>query len=136
MPNFEDREHRKALAAKTRSMVVQQLEIEDQDETSVMAAYRGYYLQISFSEIHPMMLICLARVLRRKNSPIIYRQINKLNLHCVLGAHALNEEVGCYSFRASHWLDTELSPQRFHEILARCADEADRGYAKLRTSHH
>jgi len=49
----------------------------------------------------------------------------------VLGSHAINEDVGCYSYRATHWLDTELTPERFFEILSRCVDEADRGYFNL-----
>lgn len=56
---------------------------------------------------------------------------NELNLHSVLGSHAINEDVGCYSYRATHWLDTELTPERFFEILSRCVDEADRGYFNL-----
>ena len=55
----------------------------------------------------------------------------ELNLHSVLGSHAINEDVGCYSYRATHWLDTELTPERFFEILSRCVDEADRGYFNL-----
>ncbi len=56
---------------------------------------------------------------------------NELNLHSVLGSHAINDEVGCYSYRATHWLDTDLAPERFFEILNRCVDEADRGYQWL-----
>ena len=56
---------------------------------------------------------------------------NELNLRSILGSHAINDEVGCYSYRATHWLDTEMNPQRFYEILDRCVDEADRGFDKL-----
>lgn len=56
---------------------------------------------------------------------------NELNLSCVLGSHAINEQVGCYSYRAVHWMDTELTEERFFEILERCTEEADRGYHKL-----
>ena len=57
--------------------------------------------------------------------------VNELNLKSVLGSHAINESVGCYSYRATQWLDTEISPQRYFEMLNRCVDEADRAYQVL-----
>lgn len=29
------------------------------------------------------------------------------------------------------WLDTEMEPERFFEILNRCVDEANKGFLKL-----
>ena len=52
------------------------------------------------------------------------RIANDLNLRSVLGSHAINDEVGCYSYRATHWLDTELDAKRFYEILDRCVDRS------------
>ena len=89
------------------------------------------YMQISFSPLHPLLVVCLAKAIRNPDGARKQQLANELNLHSVLGSHAINEDVGCYSYRATHWLDTELTPERFFEILSRCVDEADRGYFNL-----
>jgi hypothetical protein len=126
-----ERARRKDIVEHTRGMLLKQLHVDDQDETSLMTGYRGYYLQISFSELHPLMVFCLAKALDHPESPRKKQLTNDLNLRSVLGSHAVNDEVGCYSYRATHWLDAELAPQRFFEILDRCVEEADRGYFRI-----
>ncbi len=122
---------RKNLADNARQMILAHIRVEDQDESSVMLGYRDYYMQISFSPLHPLMVICLAKAIRNPDGVRKKQLTNELNLHSVLGSHAINQEVGCYSYRATHWLDTELTPERFFEILDRCVDEADRGFRRL-----
>ena len=122
---------RKEIADHTRAMVVEQLQIDAEDETSIMCGYRDYYLQISFSELHPLMVFCLAKAITKPNSAKQQKIANELNLRSILGSHAINEEVGCYSYRATHWLDAEMEPERFFEILNRCVDEANKGFLKL-----
>ena len=56
----EEQERRKTIAEHTRSMILNQMSADDQDDTSIMLGYRDYYLQISFSALHPLMVICLA----------------------------------------------------------------------------
>ena len=126
-----EQQHRREIAEHTRKMILTQLPIESQDETSLMTGYRNYYLQISFSELHPLMVFCLAKAMARPSTARQRQMTNELNLHSILGSHAINDEVGCYSYRATHWLDAELDAKRFYEILNRCVDEADRGYGKL-----
>ena len=58
--------------------------------------------------------------------------VNDLNLRSILGTHTINPEVGCYAYRAVHWLDTELTRDRLFELLGRLAGEAQRGYERLR----
>lgn len=125
------RQRRKEIARETRQMVSSLLPIAEQDETSLMSDYRGYYIQISFSELHPLMVLCLARVLKSPSTSRQRQMINELNLQSILGSHAINDEVGCYSYRATQWLDVQIDPQRFYEILNRCIEEADRGYYRL-----
>ena len=122
---------RKEIADHTRALVVNLLHVDAEDETSIMCGYRDYYLQISFSELHPLMVVCLAKALTHPGTAKQCRIANDLNLRSVLGSHAINDEVGCYSYRATHWLDTALDAKRFYEILDRCVDEADRGFYKL-----
>lgn len=126
-----EQQRRREIAEHTRKMILSQLRIESQDETSLMTGYRDYYLQISFSELHPLMVFCLAKALTRPSTLKQRQMTNELNLHSILGSHAINDDVGCYSYRATHWLDTEMDASRFYEILDRCVDEADRGYGKL-----
>ena len=113
-------------------MILQHLPVEDEDETSLTTYYREYYMQISFSSLHPLVVICLAKSIADPNSLKKRQLVNKLNLTSVLGSHAINPDVGCYSYRSTHWLDTELTAERFFEMLDRCADEADRGYIRLK----
>ncbi len=127
----EEQTRRTDLAQKTRSMILSHMKVEAEDETSMTMDYRGYYMQVSFSPLHPLLVICLAKAIRNLDGTRKQQLANELNLHSVLGSHAINEEVGCYSYRATHWLDTELAPDRFFEILNRCIDEADRGYQWL-----
>lgn len=127
----QEQHRRKEIAEHTRQMLLTELPIDSQDETSIMGKYRDYYLQISFSELHPLMVVCLAKALTHPGTAKQCRIANDLNLRSVLGSHAINDEVGCYSYRATHWLDTELDAKRFYEILDRCVDEADRGFYKL-----
>ena len=129
--SVSEHQQRKELADHTREMIMTQLKVDAQDDTSLMTNYRDYYLQISFSELHPLMVFCLAKALKKPCSNKQKQITNELNLRSILGSHAVNDEVGCYSYRATHWLDTELDPERFYEILDRCVDEAERGFHKL-----
>lgn len=129
--SFEEKRRRKTVSEHTKKMILSELDIEEQDETSVMVGYRGYYLQISFSELHPLMVFCLAKKLNHIGGTKQLNSINDLNLKSILGSHSINKEVGCYSYRATHWLDKELEISRFYEILDRCVDEADKGYLRL-----
>lgn len=127
----EEQVRRTGLAQKARSMILSHMKVEAEDETSLTLDYRGYYMQISFSPLHPLLVLCFAKAIRNPDGVRKRQLINELNLHSVLGSHAINEEVGCYSYRATHWLDKEITPERFFEILNRCVDEADRGYFSL-----
>lgn len=130
----EEQERRQEIAKQARKMILEHLPVEDQDETSLTAVYHDYYMQISFSPLHPLLVICLARAIPQPGSAKKQQMVNRLNLNSVLGSHAINQEVGCYSYRSTHWLDTELTPNRFFEILNRCADEASRGYCMLKAA--
>ena len=89
------------------------------------------YLQIAFSELHPLMVFYLAKSLEQPGSRKVSRLINEINLNSVLGSHAVNAEAGCYSYRTAHWLDTELTRYRFFEMLERSAYEAGWAYSQL-----
>lgn len=122
--------HRKKLSDNTRKLVSSLLEVVAEDESSIMTIYRDFYLQISFSELHPLMVFCLAKQLDGKISTAGARS-NDMNQRSILGSHSVNEEFGCYNYRATHWLETEMDQKRFFEILDRCVDEAIRGYRQF-----
>ena len=129
--NTKERTRRRELADQARITVTQTLPIEDADESSLTLGYNGFYLQIAFSELHPLIMLYLARALNRPGTRKDAQLANELNLKSVLGSHAVNTEAGCYSYRAVHWLDTELTSPRFLEILERSAEEAGRAYHLL-----
>ena len=122
----EEKHLRKKIVGKVREMVKAQLPITVEAATSLATEYRGFFLQISFSDVHPLMMICLIKTI--KLTAKRYLMVNQLNLNSALGSHAVNDEICCYSYRATQWLDVEMSPDRFYEILDRCVDEATRGY--------
>lgn len=121
---------RKELSDNTRKLISGLLTVVAEDETSIMTTYRDFYLQISFSELHPLMVFCMAKPLEGKIATLNKRS-NEMNLRSVLGSHSVNENFSCYNYRATHWLDTEMNQNRFFEILDRCCDEAVRGYHQL-----
>lgn len=129
--SLEERKRRKAIVDKTRSMVLSQILVEGQDETSLLAEYRGFYLQVSFSVRHPLILFGLVKALEKPGSLKQQQILNELNLRSILGSHTVNEAAGCYAYRAAHWLETELEPSRFWEMLNRCTREAEQGYRNL-----
>lgn len=121
---------RKELTDSTRKMIRGVLSVVAEDDTSIMTTYRDFYLQISFSELHPLMVFCMAKPLEGKMKAL-QKASNEMNLRSVLGSHSVNEELSCYNYRATHWLDTQMDKDRFFEILDRCVDEAYRGYHQL-----
>jgi len=127
----QEQTRRKQVAENAKRMIMENLMIEDSDESSLTVNWNGFYLQISFSFLHPLMVIYLARGLEKPDTPKRRQAINELNLKSVLGSHAINSQVGCYSYRLSQWLDSELTKQRFFEMLERCTEEALKGYEKL-----
>lgn len=131
----QEQKRRKQLSDQARATIVRTLPVEDADDSCVMAGFNGFYLQIAFSQLHPLMVFYLARGLDRPSTQKDKRLINNLNLKSVLGSHALNDEVGCYSYRTAHWLDCELTAERFLEMLERCTEEAKRAYNQLAEAH-
>ena len=121
---------RKRLSANTRKLVCNLLDVIAEDATSIMTIYRDFYLQISFSELHPLMVFCLAKQIDC-TAPTLIKRSNEVNQRSVLESHFVNEDSGCYNYRATHWLETEMNQVRFFEILDRCVDEAYRGYHQL-----
>ena len=76
----QEQHRRKEIAEHTRQMLLTELPIDSQDETSIMGRYRDYYLQISFSELHPLMVVCLAKALTHPGTAKQCRIANNLNL--------------------------------------------------------
>ncbi len=112
-------------------MLLESMPIEYQDGMCLSINLSGWYLQVSFSPLHPLMVICLARQIKTPTAIAQYLDTNDMNLHSILGCHTINSDTGCYAYRATQWLDTELPRERFMEILSRCMGEAERGYKNI-----
>lgn len=108
-----EQQRRKQIVSETRTMIYAHLQVQEDDGASLLTSYSGYYLQISFSEIHPLMVLCLARAMPNPSSGKQRQMTNELNLQSILGSHAINDDVGCYSYRATHWLDNKMEASRF-----------------------
>ena len=79
-----EQKRRKTIAEHTRQMIISQFHIDGQDEASIMTGYRDYYLQISLSELHPLMVFCLAKALTHPSTHKQCEIANDLNLRSVL----------------------------------------------------
>ena len=44
------------LAQTARRMILSHMKVEAEDETSLTLDHRGYYMQISFSPLHPLLV--------------------------------------------------------------------------------
>ena len=93
----EEQQRRKELAEHARVMLTQVLPVEDQDETSLTAPYQGYYMQVSISPLHPLLVISLAKAINHPGSAKKQRLVNRLNLTSVLGSHAINQDCLLYT---------------------------------------
>lgn len=122
---------RSKLAHAARTMVLNTLPIEDVDESGLMMDYQDFYLQIDFSQFHPLMMFSFHRKLEVPVKPGLMQQANDLNQKSVLGCHVINPDAGFYAYRAAHWLDSDISKPRFLEMLGRCYDEATRAFSQL-----
>ena len=131
---LQEMEQRKELVLQTRTMIAGILPICVEDTTSLMFEYKELYLQISFTLTHPLMAITLVHATKDSGIKTDFELINKLNLSSVLGCHAMDNDAQCYSYRATQWLDTEISESRFLEILDRCYTEATDGFNTLTNS--
>jgi len=127
--SIQEQTRRKAIASHARRLILDNLTVQDSDETSLLLHHEEFYLYISFSELHPLMVLHLARGLDTPGSPKLRARLNDLNMKSVLGSHAINGQMGCYTYRAAHWLENEITLPRFNEILGRCTEEALRGYS-------
>lgn len=122
--------HRRELAIQARKMIASSMDIVEEDETSLMTSYNDFYVLISFSEVHPLIMISFVRRIDHVQAKAI-EACNRMNLTSVLGSHAFNDDAACYTYRTTHWLDAELTRSRFFEILNRCAEEAKRCFQKI-----
>lgn len=127
----EEQSRRADLVARARTMLREALPIDYEDGMSLSVNLSSWYLQVSFSPLHPLMVICLARAIPIPASVAQFLTTNDMNLHSILGCHTINSDTHCYAYRATQWLDTELTQERFMEMLHRCMGEAERGYEKI-----
>jgi len=133
-PTTQEIEQREKLAQNTKAMVASVLPPYVEDKTSLMLEYKDFYLQISFTLTHPLMAITLVHATKDSGIKEDMNLINKLNLSSVLGCHSMDSDAQCYSYRATQWLDIELSESRFFEILDRCYAEASDAFNSLSRS--
>ena len=128
---IEEQRRRTDLAVKARRLFCDCFVIAPLDEASLTINYFGFYVQVSFSGLHPLIMFCLAKTLADTRSEKQLEALNELNLQSVLGTHTVNPDAGIYAYRAVHWLDTELTRERLFELLGRFAAEAQRGFNRL-----
>lgn len=135
--SIEDRLHsmaeilkRRDNADHARNLVMECMIIEEIEDNALMTRFHDFFLQISISELHPLIIFCFARpILGGFEEGNAY--INDLNLKSIYGSHCVNKQANCYIYRATYWLDIPLNKERLSEILDRFSDEAQRGYLTI-----
>lgn len=123
-------QRRKQLAEQAMELIKTFLPCESEEPYCIVASYKGFFLQVTISDVHPLIVFCFVRAIP-ENSEFRLEKANETNLSCILGCHCINQEAGCYTYRTTTWLDNELSRARLVEILDRSIEEADRGYINL-----
>ena len=127
----EEQLRRANLVRSARALAMKCLLIKPVDADSISTHFCGFHIQVSFSEQHPLFTVCLEKKIKVTKTRKLLEAVNDLNLHSVMGSHAINLEAGCYSYRAVCWLETELTRDRMDEILDRLASEALKGYIRV-----
>ena len=125
--NINELQRRQGLIERSRMMICNYLGVFSQDETSVMTEFHDFFVQISFTSVHPLITFFFVRRVNKIHLGML-EIANRMNLTAVLGSHAVNDTADCYTYRATLWLDADLSEHRFQEILDRCIDEASRAF--------
>lgn len=60
---------------------------------------------------------------------------NEMNLRSVLGSHSVNENFSCYNYRATHWLDAQMTKTRFLKFLTGVLMKLYAGIISSHTEH-
>lgn len=84
--------HRRELAIQARKMIASSMDIVEEDEASLMTSYNDFYVLISFSEVHPLIMISFVRRIVHVQAKAI-EACNRMNLTSVLGSHAFNDDA-------------------------------------------
>ena len=121
---------RRDRASCARNLVMECMQIEAVEDGAMMTRFHNFYLQISFSELHPLAVFCFARPISALDEEDRYK-LKCLNLKSIYGAHAVNEDGNCYIYRAAFWLEGELNKSRLFEILDRFSEEANKGFLTI-----
>lgn len=116
---------------KARNLIPRLIRMEPEDDGALSGFYHGYYLQVNFSEVHPLMVFSLVKPYYLPLHINMFRTLNRANLQCILGSHIINGDVGCYSFRLTQWLFSDLTEEQFLQLLDRSLAAAEQGFAEL-----
>ena len=126
------------LVDNARNIICNQIDMDLEEDGSLTGIYAGFFLAVSFSELHPLMVVTLSRPYAFKANISTYRALNRINLNSILGSHTISNDVGCYSFRTTQWLFSAMTDDEFRLFLSRCQYDAEKGYADTLPSyiHH
>ena len=113
----KEQKKRKEIAAHTRAMILNQLNVHDEDENSIMTDYRNYYLQISFSELHPLMVFCLAKGLKSPSTAKQKQMTNELTLKVFSAATPSMMKLAAILIGQLIGLMKNLPPRAFLKFL-------------------
>ena len=119
------------LAVQARTLIIETLPVEESDEFSVMLGYQGFFMQIVFSNVYPLIILNMARQLNHAPGKGDARIIYILNMNDLLGSHTVNPESRIYLYRTVRHLDKGFSKKRLLEILEYSAGEANQAYNQL-----
>ena len=114
-----------------RSLIQAQLGLGAEEDGTLSGYYGGFYLIVGFSHLHPLMVFSFCRPFTSKATVNTYRALNRANVNSILGSHSLNLDIGCYCFRATHWLFEDLSSIQLQRFMDRCMADAQKGYCAL-----
>lgn len=114
---IERQKHGKTIVESSKSMLRQTADILGENETTMIVRFRDYLVEVFFSEMHPLIVIKLVKIIDFQTDIDDYLIINKLNNESIYGMHSFDIEKKRYCFKATQWLENTLSSKMFYEML-------------------
>lgn len=114
---IERQKHGKTIVETSKSVLRQTAVVLGENETTMVLQFRDYLVEVFFSEMHPLVVIKLVKIIDFQTDIDDYLIINKLNNDSIYGLHSFDIEKKRYCFKATQWLDSALSSKMFYEML-------------------
>lgn len=123
----------KSIVEDNKLMLRCSADIIGENDSKMVLKFRDYFVEVYFSNIHPLMVIRLVKFIDIPDCYDVLKIANDLNKDCLYGFHCYDYDVEKkrYYFQTVQWLDCVLSYASFFERLEIYAREAEKFLTQL-----